>query len=95
MRALWEEWVDGFLDYLGRERQLSPHTLNAYATDLTQFVDYLVRADRLEPAEWDATLWEGFIYYLRRRSMSEASIARKLSAARAFLRYLHRRGLDK
>jgi integrase/recombinase XerD len=93
MRALWEEWVDGFLDYLGRERQLSPHTLNAYATDLTQFVDYLVRADRLEPAEWDATLWEGFIYYLRRRSMSEASIARKLSAARAFLRYLHRRGL--
>ncbi len=93
MRALWEEWVDSFLDYLGRERQLSPHTLNAYATDLTQFVDYLARADRLEPAEWDASLWEGFIYYLRRRSMSEASIARKMSAARAFLRYLYRRGL--
>jgi integrase/recombinase XerD len=93
MRALWEEWVDGFLDYLGRERQLSPHTLHAYATDLTQFVDYLARADRLEPTDWDSSLWEGFIYYLRRRSMSEASIARKLSAVRALLRYLHRRGL--
>lgn len=93
MRALWEEWVDSFLDYLRRERQLSPHTLNAYATDLTQFVDYLARADRLEPVAWDASLWEGFIYYLRRRSMSESSIARKLSAARVFLCYLHRRGL--
>jgi len=93
VRALWEEWVDGFLDYLRQERQLSPHTLNAYATDLAQFVDYLGRADRLEPSAWDASLWEGFIYYLRRRSMSESSIARKLSAARAFLRYLYRRGL--
>ncbi len=93
MRALWEEWVDGFLDYLGRERQLSPQTLSAYSKDLTQFVDYLCRADRVEPAEWDASLWEGFIYYLRRHSMSEASIARKLSAVRAFLRYLSRRGL--
>jgi integrase/recombinase XerD len=93
VRALWEEWVDGFLDHLRRERQLSPHTLNAYATDLAQFVDYLARADRLEPSVWDASLWEGFIYYLRRHSMSEASIARKLSAVRAFLRYLYRRGL--
>ncbi len=90
---MWEQWIDSFLDYLRRERQLSPHTLNAYATDLAQFVDYLVRADRLEPAEWDASLWEGFLYYLRRRSMSESSIARKLSATRAFLRYLHRRGM--
>ncbi|MEN3001368.1 MAG: site-specific tyrosine recombinase XerD [Armatimonadota bacterium] len=93
MRALWEEWVDSFLDYLRRERQLSTHTLNAYAVDLAQFVDYLARTDRMDSAGWDASVWEGFIYYLRRRSMSEASIARKLSAVRAFLNYLYRRGM--
>ncbi|OYT70129.1 MAG: site-specific tyrosine recombinase XerD, partial [Armatimonadetes bacterium JP3_11] len=55
--------------------------------------EYLKRAERNDPHAWDSTLWEGFIHYLRRRSMSESSIARKLSAARAFLKYLYRRGV--
>ncbi|MCX7924676.1 MAG: site-specific integrase, partial [Fimbriimonadales bacterium] len=88
-----DAYVDSFLDYLARERQVSPHTVNAYAVDLAQFCAYLKRAERTDPHEWDSSLWEGFIHYLRRRSMSESSIARKLSAARAFLKYLYRRGV--
>lgn len=88
-----EAYVDSFLDYLARERQVSPHTRAAYAVDLMQFCDYLKRAERTNPHEWDSSLWEGFIHFLRRRSMSESSIARKLSAARAFLKYLYRRGV--
>ncbi len=88
-----DAYIDAFLDYLARERQVSPHTLNAYAVDLRQFCEYLKRAERIDPHEWDSSLWEGFIHYLRRRSMSESSIARKLSAARAFLKHLYRRGV--
>lgn len=88
-----EVYLDSFLDYLARERQASPHTVNAYAVDLTQFCEYLRRAERTDPHSWDATLWEGFIHYLSRRGMSEASIARKLSAARAFLKHLYRLGV--
>lgn len=88
-----EAYLDSFLDYLARERQASPHTVNAYAVDLTQFCEYLRRAERTDPHSWDATLWEGFIHYLSRRGMSEASIARKLSAARAFLKHLYRLGV--
>jgi integrase/recombinase XerD len=88
-----ESHIDGFLDYLAQERQASAHTLNAYAVDLRQFCDYLRWSGRTDPDDWDATLWEGFMHYLRRRSMSESSIARKLSAARAFLKHLYRRGV--
>jgi integrase/recombinase XerD len=88
-----DAYIDGFLDYLAQERQVSRHTLNAYAVDLRQFCDYLQRSGRADPADWDTTLWEGFMHYLRRRSMSESSIARKLSAARAFLKHLYRRGV--
>ncbi len=85
--------IDSFLDYLQRERQLSQNTLLAYAVDLNQFVDYLEHSGRMNPAEWDTGLWEGFLYYLRRLGKSEASIARKLSATRTFLLYLYRRGI--
>ncbi|MGQ9658239.1 MAG: site-specific tyrosine recombinase XerD [Fimbriimonadales bacterium] len=88
-----DAYIDGFLDYMARERQVSPHTLNAYAVDLRQFCDYLRHSGRTDPAAWDATLWEGFTHYLRRRSMRESSIVRKHSAARAFLKHLYRRGV--
>lgn len=86
-------WIDLFLDYLDRERGVSKHTLDAYAHDLSQFHDYLENSQRLNLAEWDPLLWEGFIYYLRKRSLTEGSIARKLSAVRAMLKYLKRKGL--
>ncbi|CUU37728.1 MAG: site-specific tyrosine recombinase XerD [Armatimonadetes bacterium] len=88
-----EAYIDSFLEFLRSERRASPHTVNAYAVDLRQFAQYLQRSGRAEPHLWDASLWEGFIYYLRRRALSESSIARKLSAARAFLNYLYRRGI--
>jgi integrase/recombinase XerD len=86
-------WIDLFLDYMDRERAVSKHTLDAYARDLSQFHAYLENSQRLQPDVWDAQLWEGFIYYLRKRSLTESSIARKLSAVRAMMKYLKRKGL--
>jgi len=86
-------WMDLFLDYLDRERGVSKHTLDAYARDLSQFHAYLENSQRANLSEWDARLWEGFIHYLRKRSLTESSIARKLSAVRAMLKYLKRKGL--
>lgn len=88
-----EAYIDSFLEYLRSERRASAHTVNAYAVDLRQFAEYLQRSGRTEPHLWNATLWEGFIYALRRLALSESSIARKLSAVRTFLQYLYRRGI--
>ncbi|MDW8052201.1 MAG: site-specific tyrosine recombinase XerD [Armatimonadota bacterium] len=88
-----EAYIDSFLDYLQRERKASPHTVSAYAVDIAQFCEYLRRAQRTDPTSWDASLWDGFVHFLARYQMREATIARKLSAARAFLKYLYRRGV--
>ncbi|MER3401878.1 MAG: site-specific tyrosine recombinase XerD [Armatimonadota bacterium] len=88
-----DAYIDSFLEFLQSERRASAHTVGAYAVDLRQFTDYLHRSGRTEPHLWDASLWEGFVYYLRRHSLSETSIARKLSAVRTFLHYLYRRGI--
>ncbi|MCW5933280.1 MAG: site-specific tyrosine recombinase XerD [Fimbriimonadia bacterium] len=86
-------WIDLYLDYLQHERQVSRHTLDAYARDLTQFHDFLESSERLNPSLWNSQMWEGFVYYLRKRSLTESSIARKLSAVRAMLKYCVRKGL--
>lgn len=81
---------DQFLAHLARERRASPHTVDAYARDTLRFIEFLERAavTRLTEAE---TL-ERFSHSLRKANLAEVSIARKLCAARAFLKFLYRRG---
>ncbi len=87
--------VDRFLRHLADGRQLSPHTVAAYGRDLRELLDFLGR--HLE-AGWG---WGGvrrrdlraFIAELSRRGLARRTIARKLSAARSFFRFLHRDGI--
>jgi integrase/recombinase XerC len=81
-----------FLRHLTDERQLSPHTVKAYARDLAEleeFIgDYLARSDWAW-SEVDRLTVRGFLGRCRRRGLSRRSAARKLSAARVFFRFLH------
>ncbi|MCG6956667.1 MAG: tyrosine recombinase [Gemmatimonadetes bacterium] len=81
-----------FLRHLTDERQLSPHTVKAYARDLAEleaFVsDYLGRGDWAW-SEVDRLTLRGFLGWCRRRGLSRRSAARKLSATRVFFRFLH------
>lgn len=83
---------DRFLLHLERERRASPHTVAAYARDTQRFVALCrsarIRHERLHHAE---TL-ERFSHALRKEGLGESSIARKLCAVRAFLRFLYRHG---
>ncbi len=82
-----------YLHHLADGRQLSPHTVQAYRRDLTEFVAFLDR--HLGATDWS---WDGvdrlalraFLGYLNRRGLERRSIARKLSAVRSFFRWLHR-----
>ena len=91
-RAAERPEVGEYLRYIESARQLSPHTVSAYRRDLAELCEFL--AER-EVAEWNDVARDdlrAFIGDLSRRELARRSIARKLSAARSFLRWLHREG---
>jgi integrase/recombinase XerC len=91
------EQLRQFLDYIRLNRNASAHTVAAYQSDLSQFVafagDYTGRRDALEPKHLDLDVIRAFLGDLHRGQRSRATVARKVSAVRAFFRYLRREGL--
>ena len=90
--------LKAFLQFLRLNRSASAHTVRAYESDLTQFLDHTaalagVKRAALEPSDLDRAALRGFLAELHKRGLSRASSARKLAAARTFLRYLRREGL--
>ncbi|HEY8232258.1 MAG TPA: tyrosine recombinase XerC [Vicinamibacteria bacterium] len=88
------EAAAAFLRHLERERNASPHTIRAYAEDLSQLSVYLQRelGRAARPADVDHLLLRGFLAELHQRGLSKASSARKLAGLRSFFRYLCREG---
>jgi integrase/recombinase XerC len=87
-----------FLQFLRLNRNLSPHTVRAYDSDLTQFLEAVasqtgVRRRDLEPAMFDRATIRGFLAGVHAQGQSRATAARKLAAVRTFLRYLRREGV--
>src|ERR1044072_3303830 len=84
-----ENATDQFLGML-RQRNASPHTLKAYATDLGVFAAY-VGSNSLR--EIDHLRIRGFLSHLYDRGLSKTSVARSLAAVRSLFRWLAREGI--
>ena len=89
--------VTAFLEYLRLNRNMSQHTLKAYASDLSQFFDFLAadsgRQQReIAPSDVTDAAIRGFLAAQFRRGIARTSSARKLAAIRSFARYLRREG---
>jgi integrase/recombinase XerC len=90
--------LKGFLEFLALNRAVSPHTVRAYESDLSQFLAHVAagsgrrRAD-LGPEDVTLASLRGFLAELHARGIARASVARKISAVRTFSRYLRREGL--
>ncbi len=79
-----------FLEHLEKERQYSPHTVQAYRRDLEAFVDF---CDHHYGGAWswatvDRLGIRGFLGELQRRGLAKRSAARALSAVRSLYRFL-------
>ena len=84
--------VTEFLRHLADERQLSPNTVRAYARDLQElqaFLDEYLGRPGWHWQEVDRLALRGFLGWCRRGGRSRRTVARKLSAARTFFRFLH------
>ncbi len=90
------EQLREFLDYIRLNRNASAHTVAAYESDLSQFLAFAGRErgtrGPLEPKHLDLDLIRGFLGELYRQGQARASVARKVSALRTFVRYLRREG---
>ncbi len=88
--------VDRFIAYLRDQRHCSPQTVRAYETDLAQFGVFLEEEHLGGPAPGpqgiDTLAVRGFVASLSRRGLSKASVARKLSAVRSFMKFAVREG---
>ncbi|TDQ07439.1 integrase/recombinase XerC [Pedobacter metabolipauper] len=85
--------VDQFLTYLEHEKRYSPHTIQSYRTDLTQFRDYLLHTYDLQLTEAKYIHVRDFIVSLMDEHVSESSVGRKLSTLRSYYKHLIRGGI--
>jgi len=81
-----------FLEYLNLGRNVSPHTLRSYASDLVQFIDFLatLHGDEGDPRSATAGDVRRYLAHLREKHYSRASVARKIASLRSFYKFLVR-----
>jgi len=95
---LVRDHLKAFLEHLRLNENASAHTVRAYDSDLSQYLVFLAshldrRVSDLGPADLDHLNARAFLGDRHKRGNSKSSAARKLSAIRAFGRYLRREGL--
>ncbi len=86
------EHVTRFCRHLGAVRAASEHTLRAYRSDLAELVAFLDEIDVADPREVSARTLRRYLVQLDERELASTTIQRKLSAVRAFFRFLQREG---
>lgn len=88
--AAWARSLRDFDLHLRAERNLSPQTCRAYASDLQRFLEFA--GSDLAPADVAPEQVRAWLIDSRDR-LSAATLARRLGGLRAFFRYLVREGL--
>ncbi|MCP4231662.1 MAG: tyrosine-type recombinase/integrase [bacterium] len=89
-----DKYIEEFLVYLTQVRNLSPNTVRAYSVDLAQLREFY---DEYAPgaslADADYLALRHFLGYLAESGVSKRAVARKVSAVKAFYKYLMIQGI--
>ncbi len=90
-----DHWLSTFLAQLKNERQLSAHTLSAYAHDLGELLVWCQEQHITDWSQLDTHHVRQFAAREHRRGQHPRSIQRHLSSIRNFCRFLLREGVLK
>jgi integrase/recombinase XerC len=90
--------LKSFLAFLQHNRHVSPHTLRAYESDVTQYLAWVAGAtgkkmSALAAGDLDMMSARSHLAELNKAGKARSSVARKLSALKTFVRYLRREDL--
>jgi len=81
-----------FERHLRSERSLSPHTVRAYAGDISALLEYASRQGVDAPEGLGVTELRGWLAIQHESGAARATLARRGAAARAFTAFAYRRG---
>lgn len=82
--------LDAFSQHLIVERGLAANTVSAYMADLQRFIDHAVASDVVNPLQRETITC--YLSTRRQNGITARSVARELSAIKAFCRFLNERG---
>ena len=89
-----EDLIQHYADHLRHERNVSPHTLRNYLSDLAQFQQFLIERElalgaggKVDARKVDVHVVRAFLAALT-QDRKKNSIGRKLAALKGFFRYL-------
>ncbi len=85
--------IDQFTDYVALERGLSPHTREAYRSDLERFVHFLQSRKVATLNDVSRRHITDFLMAEKDRDMATSTLARRLVAIKVFARFLQQEGL--
>ncbi len=84
--------LDSFFSYLQFEKRFSVHTLEAYSSDLKQFMAFLEVADSVELLEVSPIEVRSWVVAMVDEKNANRSINRKLATLRTFYKWLQKEG---
>ena len=93
-----QTYLDAFQSHLEDERQVSPHTVRNYLSDLRQFLEVVQEArgegtaPLSRPHQIDAGMIRTYLQALYQRGVEARTLGRKLASMRSFLQLMERRG---
>ena len=85
--------LDAYLKHLRSERQMSPHTLDAYQCDLLKVIELCSKQGVDSWATLDVRQLRSFVARLHQQGLSARSLARLLSATRGLYSFLIAEGV--
>ncbi|MEA4882140.1 MAG: tyrosine recombinase XerC [Clostridia bacterium] len=88
-------YLEQFVEHLAMERGLSPRTVDAYSRDISQFIDFCESAgvQESDPGSITQGTLRRYLAASQLRGMSPATVSRRLSSIRSYLRFLAREGV--
>ena len=93
MRQEFTDLIQGYLQHLKVQRNLSEYTVSSYKTDLEQFFEHVSAEPLLSIKEIDHLVIREYLALLQKKGLQKRSVARKVSSLRGFFKYLHSNGL--